>query len=103
MAFSRERLRFSVSCVSVRMRVVRSSRVGREEVGLFVGERVEERVLICVESWARVGRMEDIGDVGRVLDSPRAVSREVSRSAKLDMAAMLDAVVSGGSVLASDG
>ena len=69
----------------------------------MVGERVEERVLICVESWARVGRMDDAGDVGGVLDIPRAVSREVRRSAKLDMDAMLDAVVSGGSVLASDG
>lgn len=85
------------------MRVVRSSRVGREEVGLFVGERVEERVLICVESRASVGRMEDVGDVGGIPDSPRVVSRVVSRSAKLDMAAMLDVVASGGSVLASDG
>ena len=47
--------------------------------------------------------MDDAGEVGGVLDIPRAVSREVRRSAKLDMDAMLDAVVSGSSVLASDG
>ena len=99
----RECVRAVVSELRVRIRVVRESRVGRGDPWDCVGVRVEVRVLICVERWASVGRMEVCDDdaVGRVVDRPRADSREVSRSEKREIAAMVDGLVSGGSACVS--
>lgn len=99
----REVVRVSASEVRVRIRVVRESRVGRGEVVLGVGVRVDERVLIWVERWVSEGRMGvcEAGAVGRVVDRPRAASREVSRSANRDIAAMFDGIGSGGNVCLS--